>query len=74
MILMAVFGGVVIVMLCGGVLLARITTAPKSKRSWIWGCVILIALICVPLFLLGLGAWFIFFDGISAENFNPFGG
>lgn len=73
MLTMAVFGLVVIIMICGGMLLARLATVAKSKGSWIWGCFILIALICVPLFLLGLCVWFIFFSGVSSVNFNPFG-
>ncbi len=73
MLTMAVFGLVVIIMICGGMLLARLATIAKSKNSWIWGFFILIVLICVPLFLLGLCVWFIFFSGVSSENFSPFG-
>lgn len=73
MVMMAVFGLVVIVMICGGVLLARLATVAKSNRSWVWGCFILIVLICVPLFLLGLGVWFLYFSGISSGSFSPFG-
>ena len=69
----AVFGLVVIIMICGGMLIARLGTAAKSKGSWVWGCLILIALICVPLLLLGLCVWFIFFSGMSSQNFSPFG-
>ena len=73
MVMMVVFGLVVIVMICGGVLLARLATVAKSKGSWIWGCFILIVLICVPLFILGLGVWFLHFGGISSRQFSPFG-
>ena len=73
MLTMVVFGLVVIIMICGGMFLARLGTAAKPKGSWMWGFFILIALICVPLFLLGLCVWFIFFSGVSSENFNPFG-
>ena len=73
MVTVVVFGIVVIVMICGGTLLARLATVAKSKGSWMWGCFILIVLICVPLFLLGLCVWFIFFSGISPEQFSPFG-
>ncbi len=73
MLTMAVFGLVVIIMICGGVLLARLATVAKSKGSWMWGCVILIVLICVPLFLLGLCVWFLYFSGISSGQFSPFG-
>jgi surface polysaccharide O-acyltransferase-like enzyme len=73
MVMMAVFALVVVIMICGGVLLARLATVAKSKKSWIWGFFILIVLICVPLFLLCLGAWFLFFSDISSERFSPFG-
>ena len=73
MLTVAVFGLIVIIMICGGMLLARLSTAAKSGGSWIWGCIILIVLICVPLFLLGLCVWFLFFSGISSGQFSPFG-
>lgn len=72
MVLVVVFGLVVVIMICGGTLLARLATTAKSKGSWVWGCFILIVLICVPLFILGLCVWFIFFSGISSEQFSPF--
>ena len=73
MLAVAVFGLVVIIMIFGGMLLARLATVAKSKGSWMWGCFILIVLICVPLFLLGLGVWFLHFSGISSGHFSPFG-
>lgn len=73
MVTMAVFGFVVIIMICGGVLLARLATVAKSKGSWVWGAFILIVLICVPLFVLGLCVWFLYFSGISSGSFSPFG-
>ena len=73
MLAMVVFGLVVIIIICGGMLLARLATVAKSKGSWIWGFFILIVLICVPLFLLGLGVWFLHFSGISSGQFSPFG-
>ena len=73
MLTVAVFGLVVIIMICGGMLLARLATVAKSNGSWMWGCSILIVLICVPLFLLGLCVWFLFFSGISSDRFTPFG-
>ena len=73
MVMVIIFSLVVVIMICGGVLLARLATVAKSKRSWIWGFFILIVLICVPLFLLGLGVWFLHFRGISSGQFNPFG-
>jgi len=66
--LMAVFGLVVLIMICGGMLLARLATVAKSKSSWMWGCFILILLICVPLFLLGIGVWLIFFSDIRMPS------
>lgn len=73
MVAMAVFAFVVVIMICGGVLIARLATVAKSKKSWIWGVFILIVLICIPLFLLGLGVWFLHFSGISSGSFSPFG-
>lgn len=73
MVMMVVFGLVVIIMICGGMLLARLGTAAESKGSWIWGCFILIVLICVPLFILGICVWLIFFNDISSGRFSPFG-
>ena len=73
MVMVIIFSLVVIIMICGGVLIARLATVAKSKRSWIWGFFILIVLICVPLFLLGLGVWFLHFRGISSGQFSPFG-
>ena len=72
MVMVVVFGFVVIVMICGGMLLARLVTVAKSKGSWVWGFLILIVLVCVPLFLIGLGVWFLHFSGISPRQFSPF--
>ena len=52
-----VFGFIVIVMIGAGVLiskLAEIAKTDKGKKTWIWGIIILIALIAVPLLLLGI--------------------
>ena len=73
MVAMVVFAFVVVIMICGGVLIARLATVAKSKKSWIWGVFILIVLICIPLFLVGLGVWFLFFNVMSSGRFNPFG-
>lgn len=73
MVMMAVFGFVVVVMICGGVLLARLATVSKSKHSWVWGFFILIVLICIPLFVLALCVWFLFFSDMSSGRFSPFG-
>ncbi len=34
---MVVFGLVVLIIIGGGVLIARLATAAKSKGSWLWG-------------------------------------
>lgn len=73
MVMVIIFSLVVVIMICGGVLLVRLATVAKSKKSWIWGFLILIVLICVPLFLLGLGVWFLFFYDMSSRGFRPFG-
>ena len=52
-----VLGFVVVVMIGAGVLISRlaeIAKADKGKKTWIWGILILIALIAVPLVLLGV--------------------
>ena len=41
MVMMVVFAFVVVIMICGGLLLARLATIAKSKKSWIWGFLIL---------------------------------
>ena len=51
-----VFGFVVVVMIGAGVLISRLAEIAKTdrgKKTWIWGIIILIALIAVPLLLLG---------------------
>ena len=52
-----VFGFIVLVMIGAGVLISRlaeIAKTDKGKKTWIWGILILIALIAVPLLLLGV--------------------
>ncbi len=52
-----VFGFVVIVMIGAGVLISRLAEIAKTdrgKKTWIWGIIILIALIAAPLLLLGV--------------------
>ena len=52
-----VFGFIVAVMIGAGVLISRlaeIAKTDKGKKTWIWGILILIALIAVPLLLLGV--------------------
>ena len=51
-----VFSFVVLVIIGAGVLISRlaeIAKTDKGKKTWIWGIIILIALIAVPLLLLG---------------------
>ena len=51
-----VFGFVVMVMIGAGVLISRLAEIAKTdrgKKTWIWGILILIVLIAVPLLLLG---------------------
>lgn len=51
-----VFGFIAIVMIGAGVLISRLAEIAKTdrdKKTWIWGIIILIALIAVPLLLLG---------------------
>ena len=52
-----VFGFIVAMMIGAGVLISRlaeIAKTDKGKKTWIWGILILIALIAVPLLLLGV--------------------
>ena len=65
---MMVFGFVVVVIIGGGMLIARLATVAKSKGSWVWGFFILILLICIPLFLLGICVWLLNFYNI---DFSP---
>ena len=39
---MVVFGFVVLIIIGGGILIARLATVAKSKGSWVWGFFILI--------------------------------
>ena len=68
MLMAAVFGFIVIIMIGGGVLLSRLATVAKSKGSWVWGCFILILLICVPLFLLGIGVVFLYINDVNLPS------
>ncbi len=52
-----IFGFVAVAMIVAGMLiskLAEISKADRGKKSWVWGVLILIALIVVPLLLLGI--------------------
>lgn len=64
-----IFGFVVLIIIGGGVLIARLATVAKSKgSSWAWGVFILILLICIPLFLLGICVWLLNYYNI---DFGP---
>ncbi|MDE0634619.1 MAG: hypothetical protein OXI43_02025 [Candidatus Poribacteria bacterium] len=63
-----IFGLVVLIIIGGGVLIARLATVAKSKGSWAWGVFILIFLICIPLFLLGICVWLLNYYNI---DFGP---
>ena len=65
---MIVFGFVVLIIIGGGVLIARLATIAKSKGTWVWGFFILILLISIPLFLLGICVWLLNFYSI---DFSP---
>ncbi len=67
--LIAVFGLIVLIMIAGGMFPTRLATVAKSKGSWVWGCFILILLICVPLFLLGIGSLFLFVSDVNLPSF-----
>ena len=52
-----ILGFVVVVMIGAGVLISRLAEIAKTdrgKKTWIWGILILIALIAVPIILLGV--------------------
>lgn len=71
-----VFGFVVIVMIGAGVLilrLAEIAKADRGKKTWIWGIIILIALIAVPLLLLGVIVKLAQYSSVAGV-FESFGG
>lgn len=70
-----VFGFVVAVMIGAGVLISRlaeIAKTDKGKKTWIWGILILIALIAVPLVLLGVIVKFAQYSSV-ASVFSNFG-
>ena len=70
-----IFGGVVLVMMWAGVLisiLAEIGKAYQNKKSWIWGVLLLIFLISVPLLLIGVILITVQFSEVNQafENFK----
>ena len=71
-----VFGFVVAVMIGAGVLISRlaeIAKSDKAKKTWIWGILILIALIAVPLLLLGVIVKFAQYSSVAGV-FESLGG
>lgn len=70
-----VLGFVVVVMIGAGVLISRlaeIARTDRGKKTWIWGVLILIALIAVPLILLGVIVKFAQYSSV-ASVFSNFG-
>ncbi len=67
--LIGVFALVVLIIIGGGILLARLSTVAKYRGSWVWGFFILILLICIPLFLLGVCVWLLAYYNV---DFGPF--
>ena len=70
-----VFGFVVAVIIGAGVLISRlaeIAKTDKGKKTWIWGIVILIALIVLPLLLLGVIVKFAQYSSVAGV-FESFG-
>ena len=71
-----VFGFVMVVMIGAGVLISRlaeIAKADRGKKTWIWGIIILIALIAVPLVLLGVIVKFAQYSSVAGV-FENLGG
>ncbi len=70
-----VLGFVVVVMIGAGVLISRLAEIAKTdrgKKTWIWGVLILIALIAVPLILLGVIVKFAQYSSVAGV-FSNFG-
>ena len=68
-------GFVLVVMIGAGILISRlaeISRADRGKKSWIWGVIILLVLIALPLLLLGIIVKFAQYTGIGEafENFK----
>ena len=71
-----VFGFIVIVIIGAGVLISRLAEIAKTdrgKKTWIWGILILIALIAVPLLLLGVIVKFAQYSSVAGV-FESLGG
>ena len=70
-----VFGFVVAVIIGAGVLISRLAEIAKTdrgKKTWIWGVIILIALIAIPLLLLGIVVKFAQYSSVAGV-FSNFG-
>ena len=71
-----VFGFIALVIIGAGVLISRmaeIAKTDKGKKMWIWGVIILIALIAIPLLLLGIVVKFAQYSSVAGV-FEGFGG
>ena len=71
-----VLGFVMVVMIGAGVLISRLAEIAKTdrgKKTWIWGIIILIALIAVPLVLLGVIVKFAQYSSVAGV-FESLGG
>lgn len=70
-----VFGFVVVMMIAAGMFILKLAEVSKSDRgnkSWIWGIVILIALIVIPILVLGIVIRVVQYGEIGAA-FKSFG-
>ena len=67
------FGFVVMVMIGAGMLISRLAEISKADRgkTWVWGVIILIVLIAIPLLLLGIIVKFAQYASIG-EAFEHF--
>ncbi len=64
-----ILGIVVLVMIGAGALISRlaeISEKDRGKKSWIWGVLIIIALVVVPLLLLGIVVKFFHYSGLQS--------
>ncbi len=71
-----VFGFIALVIIGAGILISRlaeIAKTDKGKKTWIWGILILIALIAVPLLLLGVIVKVAQYSSVAGV-FESFGG
>lgn len=69
MMIWLILGGVVLGMIGAGTLISRlagISEKDRGKKSWVWGALIIIALIIVPLLLLGIIVKFVHYSETQA--------